>query len=69
MTPIESGNKFTRTPKGIRADIKIYFYPDGHGNVVNGKLSRPFRSEVEAVRIYETLIREGFEAASGLSDS
>lgn len=53
------------TKKGARLDLRLYVYPDGHGNITiqqKGGLNQPVNSFDEARRIFEDLWRKASSA-------
>lgn len=57
MTTIEPA----KTPKGVRYDLVIYVYPDGHGNITSPALgiNVPVASLDEAATVLTKLWEEG----------
>jgi hypothetical protein len=56
-----------RTPKGARLDLRLYVYPDGHGNVIvqpDDKFGAPVNNIEEAVQV----LRDLWEMASNVHE-
>jgi len=55
------------TPKkgkaGVRLDVRLYVYPDGHGNVVVEGINLPARNREVAADIFQDLWRKATDSA------
>jgi hypothetical protein len=47
--------KAVPTPKGVRMGLRVYVYPDGHGNIAE---AFPVKNVEEAVATFRTLWEE-----------
>lgn len=49
-----------QTKKGVRYDLAVYIYPDGHGNITaKGGQNIPVADAAEAMTVLASLWREG----------